>query len=181
MPNEHQWQTAILWVQSNDALVRHVASPYSRYMASGSKDIEQEAILTAFCTLEVLKKKRVDESRLGAYFRVNFRTRCIRMATGIAVSSFANIDQIPAMAPDLDNHDLDHSVIEQALQGISSRQRLISRWILEQQRPVSTTIVASEFGICSRTVRAIISNAVKQIKERDFEDTRLRQNISIAA
>lgn len=183
MSHKHQWETARIWVLSNYTLVRHISAPYCRYMASETQDIEQEAILTAFITLNLLAKKGEDINRLGAYFRVMFKTQCIKMATGVVVTNFVDIDQIPSVSTEQKNYELDQYCIEQALQKIFTRQRRIAQWILEQPKPVSTTLVAEKFGIQSRTVRAILCNcnAIRKLERRNFEKTRIRKKISIAA
>lgn len=181
MSSEQQWQSAIRWVESNRALVGHIAAPYRRYMASNSKDIEQEAILAAFCTLSILANRADESNNFGAYFRVQFRTRCIKMATGGMVGSIDDTDQIPSTNSEQKLDDLDHETMEQALQKMSHRQRQISEWILAQPTPVSTTIVAKKFGIQSRTVRAILCSAVSRIQRRDYGNTQIRKDVSVAA
>jgi DNA-directed RNA polymerase specialized sigma24 family protein len=150
-------------------------------MASDAKDIEQEAILTAFITLNILAKKGEDANRLGAYFRVMFRTQCIRMAAGVVVSNFVDINQVAFIPYKQQPYELDHSSIQQALQQVSRRQRQISQWILDQPNPVNTTLIAQQFGVRERTVRAILFNAIRKIEETNFANTRIRKDISIAA
>lgn len=181
MSPEQQWKAAIRWVESNRALVGHIAAPYRRYMASNSKDIEQEAILVAFYTLSILANRADESNKFGAYFRVQFRTRCIKMATGGMVGSFDDTDQIPSSHSDRKLDDLNHETMEQALQKMSNRQRQISEWILDQPTPVSTTIVAKKFGIQSRTVRAILCNAVSRIQRGDYGNPQVCKDVSVAA
>jgi len=150
-------------------------------MASNSKDIEQEAILAAFYTLSILANRTDESYNFGAYFRVQFRTRCIKMATGGMVGSIDDNDQIPSTHSEHKIDDLDHETMEQALQKMSSRQRQISEWILAQPTPVSTTIVAKKFGIQSRTVRAILCNAVNRIQRRHYGNPQVCKDISVAA
>jgi len=158
MSYEHQWKTAINWVQSNHTLVDCIAGPYCRYMASGPEDIEHEAILAAFCTLTTLAKKGLPGSKFGSYFRVQF------MASGGIGNNFKNIDQIPSTSSLQEFEKIDHEVIQQALQQMSNRQRQISKWILTQATPVSTNLIAEEFDICGRTVRNIVCNAIKRVE-----------------
>ena len=181
MSRQHQWETARIWVQSNYSLIRLISSPYCRYMASGTKDIKQEAILTAFNTLHLLAQKGENTNRLGAYFRVMFKTQCIKMATGVVVTDFIDIDQISSVSTEQTNYELDQYYIEQALQQISTRQRRIAQWILEQPKPVSTTLIAEKFGIQRRTVRAILCNAIKRLERKKIGNSRVRKNISITA
>ncbi len=165
MSYEHQWKTAISWVQSNHVLVASIAGPYRKHMASGSQDIEHEAMVAAFCTLATLAKKGQPGSKFGSYFRVQFRTRCIQMATGGIGNNFRDIDQIPFTSPEQECEEIDHDIIEQALQTMTNRQRQISRWILSRATPVSTNLIAREFGICGRTVRNIVCGAIKRVEE----------------
>ncbi|MGB3209289.1 MAG: hypothetical protein WBB19_01145 [Desulforhopalus sp.] len=181
MSPEHQWQTAISWVQSNRTLVGLIAAPYRRYMASTPKDVEQEAILAAFCVLDVLADQSQDSSKFGAYFRVQFRSRCIKMATGGMIGSMDDTGQIAFIPSEQKNNELEHETMEHALQKMSNRQRQISRWILAQPTPVSTTCIAKKFGICGRTVREILSNAIRRIEKNNNGNSQLRKDISAAA
>lgn len=180
MPYKHQWKTAISWVQSNHTLVDCIAGPYRRYMASSSEDIEHEAILAAFCALSTLAKKGQPSKKFGSYFRVQFKTKCIKMAKGGMNNSFQDIDQIPTIPSEHECEEIDHEIIEQALQKMSSRQRQISRWILTQPTPVSTNRIAQEFGICNRTVRNIVCNAIKRVEDNGKHHTnnRVRKSVS---
>jgi DNA-directed RNA polymerase specialized sigma24 family protein len=150
-------------------------------MASNSKDIEQEAILAAFYTLSILANRAEENNKFGAYFRVQFRTRCIKMATGGMVGCIDDIDQIPSTNSEQKTDDLDLEMMQQALQRMSNRQRQLSEWILAQPTPVSTTIVAKKFGIRSRTVRAILCNAVNRIQRRHYGNPAVCKDISVAA
>lgn len=181
MSSEQQWQAAIRWVESNRALVGHIAAPYRRYMASNAKDVEQEAILAAFHTLSILENREDGSNKFGAYFRIQFRTQCIKMATGGMVGSVDDTDQIPSPHSEQKLDDLDHERMEQALLKMSTRQRQISEWILAQPTPVSTTIVAKKFGIQSRTVRAILCNAVSRIERKNYGNPQVCKDISVAA
>ena len=180
MTSEQQWQDAISWVQSNRTLIGHISAPYRRYMASSSKDIEQEAVLAAFCTLEILASRGQDSDKFGAYFRVQFRTRCIKMANG-GMRGILDADQIPLISSEQNSNQLDQEVMEQALQMMSNRQKQISGWILAQPTPVSTKNVAKVFGIRDRTVRAILSNAVRRIENIQNGNHQLRKDVSVAA
>ena len=175
-----QWKAAMHWVKCNQTLIGHIAAPYRKYMASGSKDIEQEAILAAFCTLTILTKKKEHVSRFGAYFRVQFRTRCIKMATGGMTSSIRDIGQIASHPSEKNNAEPNEKMMDEALQSMSNRQRQIAGWVLAQPSPVNTTAIAEEFGIRGRTVRSIICNAINRV-EQHHENTGIRKNISITA
>lgn len=181
MSCEHQWRAAISWVHSNNTLVRQIAAPYSKYMASDNKDIEQEAILTAFSALTILAQKGEPRSRLGAYFRVLFRTQCIKMANCGMVIYFDDIGEISTDPFEQTMNETDHKMIEQAFQKMSNRQRRISRWILDQPIPISTTVIAEKFGINSRAVRYILCNAIRRVEKRTYANTPVRKNIHVTA
>jgi DNA-directed RNA polymerase sigma subunit (sigma70/sigma32) len=84
-----------------------------------------------------------------------------------------DVDQISVTPPDsIQDEELDQEVITAALEVLTDRQREISEWILSQSTPVSTTTVSEEFGIQSRTVRAILSNAVKRIEQYGYQAVR---------
>ena len=182
MVSEKQWQKATSWVHSHRQLVNHIAAPYRQFMASDKGDIEQEAILTAFCTLTIFAEKGAGNSTFGAYFRVQFRTRCIKLAAGGIVSSESDIDQLPSTETHKKIADQDRVRFEQALAQMTNRQRQVAHWILSQPTPVSTSLVAEKFGIHRRTVRAIICNAVKRIERRKKRGhKKLRKDIPFAA
>ena len=182
MVSEKQWQTATDWVRSHHQLVNHIAAPYRQFMASEKGDIEQEAILTAFCTLTIFEEKGAGNSKFGAYFRVQFRTRCIKLAAGGMVNSASDIDQLPSTEPEEKIAEQGREGIEQAMARMTNRQRQVAHWILSQPTPVSTSLVAEKFGIHRRTVRAIICNAVKRIeRRRQRGHKKLRKNIPFAA
>ena len=183
MSCKHQWKTAISWVQSNHTLVDCIVGPYRRYMASSPKDIEHEAMLAAFCTLSTLAEKGQPGSKFGSYFRVQFRTRCIKIASGGMGNNLNDIEQIPSIAPEQEFREMDHRIIEQALQKMSNRQRQVSRWILTQATPVSTNRIALEFGICGRTVRNIVCNAIKRVEtnEKHNGNTKVRRSLAYSS
>jgi DNA-binding CsgD family transcriptional regulator len=142
-------------------------------------DLESEALLTAYQVLTLLSRKRKKLSQMNRYFRVVFRTRCISLTTGLLVTGY-EIEQAPAREVNLDQQgELDESVIREALHVLTNRQRQISEWILSQPTPVSTTTVGKRFGIGSRTVRAILNNAIRRIEEYGYQP--VRETIATAA
>lgn len=169
MKDTELWHLAQAWVKSNRVLIWCIAGPYYRYMSCEVHDLESEALLTAHQVLTLLSKKRKNLSHMNRYYRVVFRTRCIRLTTGLLITGY-EIDQIPATDEKSDQQEeLDESVIREALQVLTNRQRQISEWILSQPTPVSTTTVGNRFGIGSRTVRAILSNAIRRIEHYGYQ------------
>jgi len=181
MSPEHQWQKAISWVKSNRILVEQISAPYRRYMASNSKDIEQEAILAAFYVLDILADQAHDSSIFGAYFRVQFRTLCIKTAAGGMFGIVDDTEQIPSTPSGQRNDEPEHEILEQALEKMSKRQRQISRWILAQPTPVSITCTAKAFGITDRAVRILLSNAIRRLKNDHHGNQKLRKEFQVAA
>lgn len=178
---ERQWQKAISWVKSNRILVEKISAPYLRFMASNLKDVEQEAILAAFYVLDILADQDQNGSQFGAYFRVQFRARCIKMATGGMKGSLDDPDQIPSDPSEQTFDQPDQEIMEQALQKMSRRQRQISRWILAQPTPVSTSCTAKVFGVTDRAVRILLCNAVQRLENDRHGNTQLRKGIPAAA
>ncbi|MCG2747322.1 MAG: hypothetical protein L6365_07305 [Desulfobulbaceae bacterium] len=126
-----------------------------------------EAKLAVYQVISVLIDQNKDLTLTSKYFRIVFRTRCIQMAAGVALAN----EQEAAMAiqkeqsPDLNgSSDPDDSVIAEALSALTDRQRLVSRWILSQPKPVSFYTIANHFGIHIQSVRRILSNAIRRIE-----------------
>jgi len=136
-------------------------------MSCDTSDLAGEAKLAVYQVISVLIEQNKDLSLTSKYFRIVFRTRCIQMAAGVALAN----EQEAAMAiqkeqsPDLNgSSDLDDSVIAEALSALTDRQRLVSRWILSQPKPVSFYTIANHFGIHIQSVRRILSNAIRRIE-----------------
>ncbi|MDD3815329.1 MAG: hypothetical protein PHZ02_11880 [Desulfocapsaceae bacterium] len=161
------WPLAQSWVQSNRVLIWCIAAPYYRYMSCDSYDLAGEAQLAVYQVILVLIDQNKDLSFTSKYFRIVFRTRCIQMAAGVALAneSMASMaiqkEQYPYLATP---SDLDDSIIAEALSALTDRQRLVSRWILSQPKPVSLNTIADHFGIHVQSVRRILSYTIKRIE-----------------
>ena len=136
-------------------------------MSCDSRDLAGEAQIAVYKVIAVLIDQNKDLSLTSKYFRIVFRTRCIQMAAGVALA----IEQQAAVAiqnvqsPDRnESSDLDDAVIAVTLSALTSRQRLVSLWILSQPRPVSFYNIANHFGIHIQSVRRILSNAIRRIE-----------------
>ncbi|MBU4294921.1 MAG: hypothetical protein KJ862_03430 [Proteobacteria bacterium] len=161
------WPLAQSWVHSHRVLIWCIAAPYYRYMSCDTSDLAGEAKLAVYQVISVLIDQNKDLTLTSKYFRIVFRTRCIQMAAGVALAN----EQEAAMAiqkeqsPDLNgSSDPDDSVIAEALSALTDRQRLVSRWILSQPKPVSFYTIANHFGIHIQSVRRILSNAIRRIE-----------------
>jgi DNA-directed RNA polymerase specialized sigma24 family protein len=91
--NQETWQTALQWVESNRPLIRRIAAPYLRHMAADSDDLLQEAALAAFQALRAVRRKQAPE-QFTCYFRVIFKTHCLKLASGIQTDPAGKADTV---------------------------------------------------------------------------------------
>lgn len=169
MNQSELWCLAQAWVKSNPVLISHIAAPYRKHMNCHIQDLTSEALLTSYQVLHALSHDGQDLSLMSRYFRVVFRTQCIKMTTRVNVVDY-QIEKISA--PIQRTEKLNQEVIKEILQTLTHRQRQISEWILSQPTPVSTSIVGQKFGINDRTVRVIINNAIKRIENYGHQSIR---------
>lgn len=157
------WQSAMKWVNSNRSLICQIASPYCKYMAADKDDLFQEATIAAFKALIVVRKKQAPH-RFVSFFRVIFKTNCIKLSSGIpAIHALEDYlaDQFQEEEPIVpENHQ-----IEQALQGVSKRQHEVCTWILKQPDPVGTPELALHFKVSRRHACRLIQNSIQRITE----------------
>jgi hypothetical protein len=156
------WQLAQSWVHSNRVLIWCIAAPYYRHMSCDSNDLVGEAQLAVYQVISVLIEQDKDLLQTSRYFRVVYRTRCIKMAAGVAVVDKPHQDVLTMEKKQ--NIYLDETVIQEALLALTNRQRQISQWIFEQPKPVSFNTIADHFGIHVQSVRRILSHAIKRIE-----------------
>lgn len=164
LTTQETWETALRWVVANRKLVHQIGSPYIRHMSADSNDLFQEATIAAFKTLVVVQKKG-KASQFVPFFRVIFKTSCIKLASGI--QTVDNIDDyhIPSPEQPEDETNLEPSRIEAALQTVSKRQREICLWLLQQPAPVSTPDLARQFKVSRRQACRLISNSIQRISK----------------
>lgn len=163
--SDELWKIAMEWVAANRKLVRQIASPYRPHMAAENADILQEAAIAAFNALLATKKKARPE-QFGPFFRVIFKTNCIRLASGIPTESYLEVHNLPVADNGgewTDDENYDGEMVERALKLISKRQREICLWLLQQPEPVSTPDLARQFNITRRHACRLISNSIKRI------------------
>lgn len=161
--SNEMWEMAMQWVSANQKLIRQIASPYRRYMTAENTDLLQEATIAAFKALLTARKKTKPE-QFVPFFRVIFKTNCIKLASGIQTEYCFEIHNLPVHDQNEKPEDHENSeAIEKALRTVSKRQREICIWLLEQTEPVSTPELAREFNISRRHACRLISNSIKSI------------------
>ena len=161
--NHEIWQSAMQWVNANQNLICQIASPYRKYMVADDDDLFQEATIAAFKALIVTRKKQAPQ-RFMPFFRVIFKTNCIKLSTGIPTIHVLE----DYLADDLQEEEpiapKTHQV-EQALQGVSKRQHEVCTWILRQPDPVGTPDLALHFKVSRRHACRLIQNSIQRITE----------------
>ncbi|HFC00418.1 MAG TPA: sigma-70 family RNA polymerase sigma factor [Phaeodactylibacter sp.] len=178
MKKTELWFLAQAWVKSNHVLIWCIAAPYYKYMTCDFQDLEHEAMLTAYQVMSGLLRKNKKLLLMSRYYRVVFRTRCIKLTTGMIVAN-CDIEQLSVPDQAQKQQELDEEVIQDALQVLTNRQRQISQWILSQPKPVSTSMVAKKYGVQRRTIQAVLSNAIDRIKKYGHQP--IRETITTAS
>lgn len=157
------WEMAMQWVSANRKLIRQIASPYRCYMAAENADILQEATIAAFKAILAVRKK-AKPKQFVPFFRVIFKTNCIKLASGIQTEHCLEVHNLPGPDRREEQEDFVNSeAVEKALETVSKRQREICIWLLEQPEPASTPELAEEFNISRRHACRLISNSIKRI------------------
>jgi RNA polymerase sigma factor (sigma-70 family) len=161
---QETWDTALQWVTANQQLVRKIASPYFRHIAGDRDDLYQEATIAAFKAVITAGKKGKPKQFIP-FFRVIFKTSCIKLASGIETTHSLESDFL--ICPEKKKIAEKPKVrkINQALQVVSKRQREVCRWLLRQPTPVSTPDIAREFQVSRRHACRLVSNSVQKIAE----------------
>ncbi|OKY73953.1 MAG: hypothetical protein BM485_15975 [Desulfobulbaceae bacterium DB1] len=161
--SNEMWATAMQWVAANRKLIGQIASPYRRYMAAENVDLVQEATIAAYKALLAASKKEKPK-QFVPFFRVIFKTNCIRLASGIQTEYCLEVHNLPGPTRGKEQEELEDSeTVEEALKTVSKRQREICIWLLEQPEPASTPELAREFNISRRHACRLISNSIKRI------------------
>lgn len=159
------WKLAVAWAKSNRVLINHTAGPYTRYMGLSSEDLESEALLVAHQVLLSLHQGSKNLSDMERYFRVVFRSHCIRLTRGYYIAEYIDPEKINLTNDQKISHQqLDQLIIDGALEALTARQREVTEWILCQSFPVNTERIGSHFGISSRAARKLIKNAIIRLE-----------------
>jgi len=161
--SNEMWKKAMLWVSTNKKLIRQIASPYRFYMAAESSDLFQEATIAAFKALLASRKKEKPK-QFVPFFRVIFKTNCIKLASGIQTEHCLEVHNLPGPARREEQEDFENTeAVEKALATVSKRQRQVCIWLLEQSEPASTPELAKEFNISRRHACRLVSSSIKRI------------------
>ena len=158
------WATAMQWVKTNKRLVRQVAAPYAKFMAGDSEDLYQEATISAYNALLSCMKNGQRE-RFVPFFRVIFKTNCIKLASGIQTVHCLEEYFLPPQEEAVEVIEPETDRIDDVLQMVSKRQRQICLWLLDQPTPVSALDIAREFKVSKRHAYRLISNTLQRISE----------------
>jgi RNA polymerase sigma factor (sigma-70 family) len=158
------WNKIMLWVSGNHSLIRKIASPYYMYIAGDREDLYQEATLAAYKTEIIIRKKNAPE-KFVQFFRVIFRTDCIKMASGLQTVHCLEDYFLPLQEETIPTKEPKKKDISQALEAVSKRQKEVCLWLLQQPTPVSTPDIAKEFNVSRRHACRLVSNSVQRIAE----------------
>jgi len=120
--SEVTWNKIMLWVSENHSLIRRIASPYYIYIAGDREDLYQEATLAAYKTEIVIRKKNAPE-KFVQFFRVIFRTDCIKMASGLRTVHCLEDYFLPLQEETTPTKEPKKKDISKALEAVSKRQK----------------------------------------------------------
>ena len=159
------WDIALQWVSANQKFIRKVAAPYMRHMAAEKTDVLQEATIAAFKAVIATRKKDKPDQFIS-FFRVIFKTNCIKLATGIHTVHCLEDFYLPCSDPAEDIAEIDDTTcarIDEALRSVSKRQREVCLWLLQQPVPVSTPDIARKFRVSRRHACRLVSGSIQRI------------------
>ena len=159
------WAEAVEWVSANRKLVRQIAAPYLRFMQADSNDLFQEATIAAFKALIAARRKEKPK-QFVPYFRVIFKTNCIKLASGIQTVPDLEEHHLFVLCPEQERQapeEQDAGKVEEALRMVSERQREVCLWLLAQPVPVSTPDLARKFKVSRRHACRLISSSIEKI------------------
>lgn len=159
------WDIALRWVSTNQKFIRKVAAPYMRHMAAEKTDVLQEATIAAFKAVIATQKKDKPDQFIS-FFRVIFKTNCIKLATGIHTVHCIEDFYLPCSDPVEEIDEIDDTTsarVTEALQSVSKRQREVCLWLLEQPVPISTPDIARKFRVSRRHACRLVSGSIQRI------------------
>ena len=162
LSNSEIWSMALQWVSANQKLIRQISSPYFRFMAGETEDLYQEATIVAFKAIVTSRKKGKPENFIP-FFRVIFKTNCIKLASGIQTVHCLEDYFLPFSEKQEKAREPENNEIEQALLAVTSRQREVCLWLLQQSTPVSTPDIARKFKVSRRHACRLVSTSVQKI------------------
>ncbi len=162
--SQDTWNKIMRWVSANHKLIRRIASPYYMYMPGDNEDLYQEATLAAY-KAEIITRKKKCPKEFIQFFRVIFRTDCIKMASGLQTVHCLEDYFLPLQEETTPVKEPNKKDINQALKAVSKRQKEVCLWLLQQPTPVSTPDIAKEFNVSRRHACRMVSNSVQRITE----------------
>jgi len=150
------------WASANRKLIRQIAAPYLRFMQADRNDLFQEATIAAFKALIVARRKE-NPHQFVPYFRIIFKTNCIKLASGI--QTVPSLEEFEILCPDeqAESGEQEAKMVEAALKTVSNRQREVCLWLLQQPEPVSAPDLAREFKVSRRHACRLISSSIEII------------------
>ena len=163
--NRETWTIALQWVSANQKFIRKVAAPYMRHMAADKTDVLQEATIAAFKAVIATRKKNKPDQFIS-FFRVIFKTNCIKLTTGIQTVHCLEDFYLPCSDSAEGIQEIDETtgtMINEALQRVSKRQREVCVWLLQQPVPVSTPDIARKFRVSRRHACRLVSGSIQRI------------------
>ena len=164
LSKQETWSTALQWVSSNRRLIRQIASPYIKFMVGDYEDLYQEAAIASVKALITSRKKAAPE-RFIPFFRVIFKTSCIKLASGVQTVHCLEDYFLPYPDEHEDEIKEPEAIeIEQALMAVSKRQREICLWLLQQSTPASTPDIAKKFNVSRRHACRLVSDSIQRIE-----------------
>ena len=164
LSRQETWFTALQWVSLNHKLIRQIASPYIKFMVGDYEDLYQEAVIASLKALITSRKKESPEQFIP-FFRVIFKTNCIKLASGVQTVHCLEDYFLPYPEEDEDEIKEPEVIeIEKALMAVSTRQREICLWLLQQPTPASTPDIAKEFNVSRRHACRLVSDSIQRIQ-----------------
>ncbi len=161
------WSMAQEWVSTNHKLIRQISSPYFRFMAGDTEDLYQEATIVAFKALVTSRKKRKPE-QFTQYFRVIFKTSCMKLASGVQTVHCLEDYFLPSRETHEKIREPKNYEIEQALMAVTMRQREVCLWLLQQPVPASAPDIARKFKVSRRHAYRLVSTSIQKISGASF-------------
>jgi len=164
--HDETWTTAIKWVAENERFIQKIAAPYTRHMVADRNDLRQEAVIAAFKAMITTRQKARPE-QLPVFFRVIFKTNCIKLASGIHTVHCLEDHFFHEACEEQGERKWDEESpkIDAALKKVSRRQREVCLWLLHQPVPISTPEIAKKFRVSRRHACRLISRSIQKIAE----------------
>ena len=182
------WALTQIWIRSHKILIWCIAAKYYKKMSiyCDHTDINQEASLVAFQTLQDLVGQNLNLQEMEKRFTSRFHRRCRELSTGVNTcpashyleSCFSDLKDNSKTLPEPSAR-----LIKEAFCALTKKQREVALCILSAPCPVSTLSIASMFNVTPRAVRSMIVNIVTRLEREkvgykaDYEYRKLRQTI----